>query len=69
MGMSHEGMVPSSATVEDVEAGARIVLTPNDPAQLGALRTHVHGHAERMARGECPMMMMGKDGEHSEHKH
>lgn len=66
MGMSHEGMVPATAAAEDVDGGARIVLTPEDPSQLGALRTHVHDHAERMARGECPMMMMGGAGQPSE---
>lgn len=49
-------MVPSKATVEDIDGGARIVLVPNDPAQLADLRTHVREHAAMMAKGECPMM-------------
>ena len=69
MGGSHAGMVPAMAAAEDVEGGARIVLTPKDSAQLGALRTHVRDHAERMGRGECPMMMMGGASQSSEHQH
>lgn len=52
-------MVPSNARAEDVEGGARIVLTPKDPAELQTLRDHVRGHAERMAAGYCPMMWSG----------
>jgi hypothetical protein len=68
MGMSHEGMVPATAAVDDVEGGARIALTPKDPSQLGSLRTHVRDHAERMSRGECPMMK-GGPSHASEHQH
>ncbi len=53
----HMKMVPSHAAVDDVDHGARIVLTPDDPAQLGALREHVHSHVEMMKSGTCPMMM------------
>lgn len=66
--MSPGMMIGSAATAEDVEGGARIVLAPKDPSQLDALRRHVHGHAERMSHGECPMMVMqghavpGEDG-------
>ncbi len=68
MGM-HGMMVPATATAEDAEGGGRIVLRPKDPADLGALRTHVHEHAERMQRGECPMMMMGHaDGQSEERR-
>lgn len=49
-------MVPSRATVEDISGGARIVLVPNDPAQLADLRSHVREHAAMMNKGECPMM-------------
>jgi hypothetical protein len=52
----HMKMVPSHAAVDDVEHGARIVLTPDDPAQLVALREHVHSHVEMMKSGTCPMM-------------
>lgn len=52
----HMAMVPSHAAVDDVDHGARIVLTPDDPAQLAALRDHVHAHVEMMKSGRCPMM-------------
>jgi hypothetical protein len=65
MGMSHE-MVPSTDAGEDTEGGGRIVLTPKEASDLVALRKHVRDHAERMARGECPMMMMGHAGAHSD---
>ena len=61
---AHMPMVPSTARVEDIDGGARIVLTPRQPDQLAALRGHVHDHADRMARGECPMM----DQSHGEHE-
>lgn len=49
-------MVPSHAAVDDVDHGARMVLTPDDPAQLAALRERVHSHVEMMKSGTCPMM-------------
>ena len=49
-------MVDSTAHAEDIDAGARIVLSPKDPAQLAELRDHVREHAARMASGHCPMM-------------
>jgi hypothetical protein len=58
-GMGDRGMgpmVPSHASVEDVPHGARLVLVPDDPAELGALRQHARVHAERMATGRCPML-------------
>ena len=59
----HMKMVPSHAAVDDVDHGARIVLTPDDPAQLVALREHVHSHVEMMKSGTCPMMQ-GQHGPH-----
>jgi hypothetical protein len=47
--------VPSTATVEDTEGGARITYKPKDPAQLDALRANVRMHAQHMQSG-CPMM-------------
>lgn len=77
-GTSHEGggrggmmkgsgmMMPAaSASVQDVEGGARLVLQPKDSAQLGALREHVRMKAQRMVAGECPMMSHGSGGEHA----
>lgn len=46
---------PSTASSEDIEGGARLILKPQDPAQLEALRQHARSHAARMAEGECPM--------------
>ena len=47
---------PSRAVVEDVEGGARIVVTPNDPADLERLRSTVRMHAEHMQKsGTCQM--------------
>lgn len=57
MGGEHMGMhmVPSAARTEDVDGGARIVLTPEDPARLAELRAHAREHAAMMAKGQCPM--------------
>ncbi len=53
MGSGHmKKMVDSTAHSEDIDAGARIVLTPKNPAQLAELRDH----AGRMASGHCQMM-------------
>ena len=52
----HMAMVPSHAAVDDIDHGARIVLTPDDPAQLATLRDQVHAHVEMMKSGRCPMM-------------
>jgi len=51
------GMMPAAtATVEDVEGGARMLLVPKDASQLEALRAHARMHRERMHSGECPML-------------
>lgn len=47
---------PSTAASEDIEGGARLIFTPQHPAQLEALREHARTHAARMAEGDCPMM-------------
>ena len=69
-GAGHEGggrggmMMPATTgSAEDIEGGARLMLQPKDPAQLGALREHVRMKAKRMAGGECPMMSLGSGGE------
>ena len=54
-GMSGPRMPAADARSEDVEGGARMVLTPRDPTELTALREHTRQMAERMATGECPM--------------
>ena len=51
---------PSRAAVEDVVGGARLVVTPNDPADLEALRSAVRMHSERMQQtGTCAMDHQG----------
>jgi hypothetical protein len=55
-GMMHMQMVPSRASVEDIPGGARLLLVPNDPAQLAALRSQAREHVAMMEKGECPMM-------------
>jgi hypothetical protein len=49
-------MTPSTASAEDIEGGARLVLRPKDPEQLEVLRGHVRLHSLHMAEGGCPMM-------------
>ena len=46
---------PSTASVEDIEGGARIVFRPKDTMQIRALREHVRNEAAEMRSG-CPMM-------------
>jgi hypothetical protein len=54
-------MPPAAARSEEIEGGARIVLTPRDPADLPRLREHARHMAERMASGTCPMMERGAE--------
>ena len=56
MPMIHGMMPAATATVEEVDGGARIVLMPTDPSQIEALRDHVRMHHERMQSGACPML-------------
>jgi hypothetical protein len=74
--MTSEGMMmpAASASVEEIEGGARLVLRPKDAARLATLREHVRMHAGRMASGDCPMMpgqttppAASDDAEHNEH--
>ena len=57
----HGGMMAFSVKYEEVPNGARLTLTPKDPAQLEEFRANVRQHAEQMKKGECSMMqgMMG----------
>ena len=52
-------MPATTATVEDTDQGARIVVRPRDPADLAGLRQHARMNAAKMSQGECPMMPMG----------
>lgn len=47
---------PATATAEDTNAGARLVLTPKDPALLAQLQSAVRAHADMMQQGRCGMM-------------
>lgn len=48
------GPLPAVDTaVEDTDRGARILLTPKDPADLELLRQRARWHAERMGQREC----------------
>ena len=51
-------MVPATATVEDIDGGARIVFLPRDPSTLENLREQVRQCAESVTDGDCPMGMM-----------
>lgn len=47
---------PARADVEDTPTGARLLLTPVDPADVGVLRSTVRMHAEQMQQHGCAMM-------------
>jgi hypothetical protein len=47
---------PSRASVEDLPDGARLTVTPNDPAELQRLQATVRMHAEHMREHGCEMM-------------
>jgi hypothetical protein len=50
-------MLDGTAKYEAIPAGARLTLTPKDPAKLADFRKQVQGHVERMTReGNCSMM-------------
>lgn len=58
-------MPPSQARAQDVEGGARIVLTPVDPAKAATLQERAGKMAKRMSSGECPMMSMRDEAKDS----
>lgn len=54
--MNAGGPMPGAkARVEDTGKGVRLVLTPTNASELGALRQHVRAHQEHMRSGECWM--------------
>lgn len=48
-GLQGMQLPPFAATVEDVEGGAKLRLTPADPADLERLRARAHARAEKLA--------------------
>ena len=57
-GMHEVAMPPSRTAVEDVEGGARIVVAPDDPADLERLRSAVRTRAQHMQQHGCQMTGM-----------
>lgn len=53
---------PSRASVEDLPNGARIMVTPNDPADLQRLQSTVRMHADHMQQHGCGMMGNSRGG-------
>jgi len=50
-------MYAGTAKYEAIPAGARVTLTPKDPAKLADFRKQVRSHVERMTKeGSCSMM-------------
>jgi hypothetical protein len=49
-------MMPGTVKYEAIENGAKLTLTPKDPAKLAEFRTQVRAHVEKMQKGECSMM-------------
>lgn len=53
---SHMGPMPAAkVSIEPIDKGARLVLTPSNASDLDALRRHARLHHERMRSGECWM--------------
>jgi hypothetical protein len=54
-------MMPAVHTnVEDIDRGARIQMTPDDPAKLGEMREAMQQHAQRMNQEHGCSMMGGQ---------
>jgi hypothetical protein len=54
-------MPAATAKLENIDNGARLVLTPKDRSQLAALREHARDHERRMESGECWMVQSQDD--------
>jgi hypothetical protein len=71
-------MMPATVKYEAITNGAKVTLTPKDPAKLPDFRAQVRAHVEKMKKGECSMMqdmmqgmmkgMMGPAGKAEENK-
>lgn len=49
-------MMPGTVKYEPIEKGARLTVTPKDPAKLAEFRKQVRTHVEQMQKGDCSMM-------------
>ena len=49
-------MMPATVKYEAIENGARLTLTPRDPAMLTEFRARVRARFEEMKKGDCAMM-------------
>lgn len=54
-GMMMKDVPLSTARTEEVDAGARMILTPKSPDDVEALRAHLRERAVAMKAGQCPM--------------
>lgn len=55
--MAGRGPMPAAtATVTEIDKGARLELRPTDASQLEPLREHARWHQQRMESGECWML-------------
>ncbi len=48
----------TSVRAEAIEGGVRLVIQPQVPDQLDALRNAIHRQIEKMSEGRCPMSMV-----------
>ncbi|HLU64754.1 MAG TPA: hypothetical protein VKZ63_00675 [Kofleriaceae bacterium] len=55
-GMHTAMLRQTRSRVEEIENGARLVIAPDDPAQLSALREHIRMHGAELVTSECPHM-------------
>jgi hypothetical protein len=49
-------MMAGAVKYEPIENGAKLTLTPKDPAKLAEFRKQVRAHVEQMQKGDCSMM-------------
>lgn len=57
MGLGPPANMPiATRTVQDLPTGTRIIVKPDDPTRLEALRQSVRAYAQSMQKGTCPMM-------------
>ena len=54
--MKRGQMMPGTIKYEEIENGARLTLTPREPAKLAEFRKPVRAHVEKMQKGDCSMM-------------